>query len=414
MADNTLLNISMITRECLRELKNQLVFAKNANRQYDDQFAKKGAKIGSVANIRKPVRYSVTDGPALTIQDSDDQYVALTVDQRKHVGLQFSTQELTLSIDDFRQRYIAPAISALANNIDQTGLALAQTAVWNSVGTPGTQPSTAAAALALALGAGQKLDENGCPMDGNRSIILNPASQAAMVAGLSSLQNSQSQIGKQYEKGRMSDALGFNWYMGQNVKIHSSGLLGGTPAIKTTISAQGVSEVDVDGTSATVTAYWKAGDVVSFAGVYAVNPVTKESTGSLMQFVVQTTVNAATSEVQNLSFLPAMYSTGPYQNVDALPVDGAAITTFGHASTYANKTTPCNLAYHKDAFVLAMVDLELPGGVDMAARATDPESGLSIRLVRQYDINNDVMPCRLDVLYGWKAVYPELACRIQG
>lgn len=411
---NALLNISQITKESLRELKNQLGFTKGVNRQYDDKYAQSGAKVGNVINIRKPVRFAVTDGAALSIQNVADQSVALTLDSRKHVGFQFSSQELTLNIDEFSARYIKPAVTALANKVDLDGLALARTSVYNSVGTPGTQPSTAAAALALALGAAQKLDENGCPMDGMRSLVLNPASQAAFVAGLSGLTNSQTQIGKQYDKGRMFEALGFNWKMDQNVAIHSSGLLGGTPAIKTTISTEGATTIDADGTSATVTAYWKAGDVIEIAGVYAVNPVTKQSTGSLMQFVVQAAANAATSEVASLSILPAMYLTGPYQNISAYPVDGAAITTFGHASSYANKTSPVNLAYHRDAFVLGCADLELPGGVDMASRATDEESGLSIRLVRQYDINNDVLPCRLDILYGWKAVYPELACRIQG
>lgn len=411
---NTLLNISMITNESLRELKNQLGFTKGVNRQYDDKFAKTGAKIGDTINIRKPVRYSVSSGPTLDIQNVNDQSVPLVLDQRKHVDFQFSTQELTLNIDSFRERYIKPAITALANDVDFTGLQMARYSVWNSVGTPGTSPSTQADALALALAAGQKLDENGCPVDDQRSMVLGPAMQAKMVGGLAGLYNAQNQLEKQYVKGRMFDALGFGWKMDQNVQTHSTGLMGGAPAVKTTIVAQGATSVAFDGASNNITGLLKKGDVFTIEGVYAVNPQSKQSTGSLQQFVVTADANSDGSGEGTINFLPAIQSTGNYANVDALPVDGGAIKLFGHASSYANKLSSVNLAYHKDAFVLGCADLELPGGVDMAARATDPESGLTVRLVRQYDINNDVMPCRIDILYGWKAVYPELACRVQG
>lgn len=411
---NTLLNISMITKESLRELKNQLGFTKGVNRQYDDKFAKTGAKIGDTINIRKPVRFEVTDGAALDIQNIADQSTPLVLDKRKHVGFQFSMQELTLNIDEFSARYIKPAVTALANKVDFDGMGLYKK-VWNSVGVPGTPPPDQATALAYALGAGQKLDENACPMDGMRSAVLGPASQAAMVKGLAGLYNQQEAVGKQYEKGRMFDALGFSWKMDQNVNTHTVGALGTVPAVKTTIAANGAATVAVDGASATVTGYFKEGDVITFDTVYAVNPVSKQTLGHLQQFVVTADADTdGSGEIASLSISPAIYASGPYQNVSAFPADGDAILTFGHASSAAGDVSPTNLFYHRDAFVLGCADLELPGGVDMAARASDPESGLSIRIVRQYDINNDVMPCRLDILYGWKAVYPELACRFQG
>ena len=411
---NSQLNISMITKESLRQLKNQLAFSRGVNRQYDDKFAKSGAKIGNVINIRKPVRFEVTDGTALNIQDVADQSVALTLDTRKHVGFQFSMQELTLNIDEFSDRYIKPAVTALANKIDYDGLDMVRNSVWNSVGVPGTQPTSEALALAQVLAAGQKLDENGCPMDGKRSLVVSPASQVAYVKHLSGLFNSQSALAKQYEKGRMATALGFDWKMDQNVVSHTVGDHEGTPAVDTTVTANGTATIHLDGTLGTVTGWAKKGDVITIADVYAVNPQTKESTGSLMQFVVTADTNSSANEIAALPISPAIYLTGPYKNVNRAPTDGDVVKIFGHATSYANLVTPVNVAYHKDAFVLGMADLDLPGGVDMAARASDPDSGLSIRLVRQYDINNDVMPCRLDVLYGWKAIYPELACRIQG
>lgn len=411
---NSLLNISMITKESLRQLKNQLAFAKGVNRQYDEKFAKSGAKIGSVINIRKPVRFDVTDGAALNLQGVSDQSEALTLDSQKHVAFQFSSKELTLSIDEFSDRYIKPAVTALANKVDYDGLLMAKNSVWNSVGVPGTQPSSEALALSYALGAGQKLDENGCPVDGQRHLVVSPATQAAYVSKLAGLFNSQPALAKQYEKGKMADALGFAWKMDQNVVNHTVGDHEGTPAIDTTVTANGTATLHLDGSLGTVTGWAKKGDVISIAGVYSVNPQTKESTGSLMQFVVTADTDSDTNEIAELPIAPAIQLTGPYKNVSKAPTDGDIVTIFGHATAHANLVSPANIAYHKDAFVLGCADLDLPGGVDMASRAVDPESGLSIRLVRAYDINNDVMPCRLDILYGWKAVYPELACRIQG
>jgi len=399
----------MITRESLMELKNQLSFSGSVNRQYDDKFAVQGAKIGNVLNIRKPVRFEVTTGPALNIQNIADQSVALTVDTQQHVDFQFSSKDLALSVDEFRERYIKPAITALANKIDYNGMQLYKD-VWNSVGTPGTQPTS----VATALLAGQKLDENGCPVDELRTICLAPSTQASVVGGSLTLFNAQDQISKQYKKGRMGEAAGFTWKMDQNVGVHSTGAVAGAPAIDTTVTTDGTATLHLDGITGSIVNCYRKGDVIEIAGVYAVNPQSKQSTGSLMQFVVTADTDSSAGEIAALPISPAIYLSGPYQNVSAYPVDGALVTLFGAALTYANKISPANLAFHRDAFCLGMADLPLPGGVDMASRASDPDAGLSLRIVRDYDINNDMYPCRIDVLYGWKTLYAELACRIQG
>ena len=176
---NSLLTISMITRESARILKNNLGFAKSVNRQYDDSFARSGAKIGSVINIRKPVRYTTTVGPALNIQDITDQSVALTLNTQAHVDFMFSSKDLELSVDEFSGRYLLPAVNALCNKIDYDGLTLVNTAVANFVGTPQTTPNPAL----VALQAKQKLMENACPVDGNITACVNPATEAAMVDG---------------------------------------------------------------------------------------------------------------------------------------------------------------------------------------------------------------------------------------
>jgi len=401
----SLLNISMITKESLRILKNELGFAKNVNRQYDDKFEHSGAKIGSVINIRKPVRYTVSDGPALQLQDIEDQSEALTLDSQKHVAFQFSSKELALNIEEFSERYIKPAVVSLANKIDYDGTGLFED-VYQAVGTPGTTPDD----LDDALNAGVKLDNMGAPMDDQRSLVLNPAAQADMVYGLKGLFQSSEEIKKQYEKGVMGYAAGFKWKMDQNIRSHTIGQQGGTPEVKTTVSSQGASTIATEGWTSSAANRLKKGDVFTVAGVYAVNPQSRQSTGQLQQFVVTADFDSDGSGEGDISVAPAMYTEGPYQNITAFPADGDAITVLGSGSV----VSPQNLAFHKDAFVLGMADLPLPGGVDMAARASDEGSGLSVRIVKAYDINNDTFPCRLDVLYGWKTIYPELACRIVG
>jgi hypothetical protein len=397
---NSLLNISMITKEALRILKNELVFAKSVNRQYDDQFAKTGAKIGQVINIRKPVRYTVSDGKALEIQNVQDQSEALTLDQQKHVGFQFSAKEMALNIDEFSARYIRPAVAALANKIDYDGLSEFQN-VYQSVGTPGTTPN----AFSVLTDAGTKLSNAAAPLD-MRKMILNPEASGSLADALKGLFQSQERIKEQYEKGLMGLAAGFEIAMDQNVRRHTVGTYGGTPLVDG--ASQSGSSLDTDGWTSGGTTL-KVGDVFTIADVYAVNPQSRESTGQLQQFVVTEEVSD-TSGAITVSISPAIRASGQYQTVDSLPADNAAITVLGSSGT----TYPQNLAMHPDAIVLGMADLAMPNGVDMASVASDPDSGLSVRIVRDYDINNDNMPCRIDVLYGYKTVYPELACRVWG
>lgn len=406
---NSLLTISMIAKESLMEFKNQLGFTKGANRQYDKQFAVEGAKIGSVINVRKPLRYAVTDGPTLVVQDTQEDSIALTLDTQRHVGLQFSSKDLKLSVDEFRKRYIGPAVTALANDCDSTGLSTCYKQVPNFVGVPGVTPATAL----LYLQAGQKLDEFAAPMDGKRSMLVNPGAQATIVDALKGLFQSSSDIAKQYKRGQMGEGLGFDWSMSQNIPAHKVGPLGGTPLADGGGTVTGAS-ISTKGWTSAAASRLKKGDVITFANVNAVNPQSKVSTGSLQQFVVTADFSSDGSGNGAVSIYPSIVTSGATQTVDAAPVDGAAILIFGAANTYHDAVTPVNLAYHEDAFIFGCADLPQPGGVDMAAVARDPESGLSLRIVRNYDIVNDRFPCRLDILFGWKAFRPEWACRVQG
>lgn len=401
---NTLLTISMITRESLRVLENNLTFAKGVNRQFDDKFGISGAKIGDTLNVRKPARYVGRSGRTLATEDITETSVALQLDTQYGVDISFTSKDLALSIDEFSDRFLKPALATVANKIDRDGLALYKD-VYNSVGTPGTTPTT----LRTYLQAGAKLDYEACPRDSLRSVVIDPNAQVEIVDALKGLFQSSTEIKNQYESGNMGLAAGFKWSMDQNVQSHTIGTLGGTP-LTNGVPASGATTLVTDGWTASVANRLKRGDVFTIANVYAVNPQSRQSTGQLRQFTVTSDVSSDGSGNATIAISPAIVLTGPTQNVSALPADNAALTVFGAGSTLAT----ANLAYHRDAFVLACADLPLPGGVDMASRVSDKQLGLSARMVRAYDINSDVMATRLDVLYGWKTVYPEFACRIMG
>jgi len=397
---NSILTIDMITRKALEILENNLVLTRNVNRQYDDSFAVEGAKIGSTLRIRLPDRALVTDGAALQVQDDNEQFTTLTVSTQKHIGVNFTSAELTMQLDDFAERVLKPRISQLASSID-ADVANAYKSIGNTVGTPGTTPSTS---LVL-LQAQQKLNENAAVMN-PRYATVNPAANAGLVEGMKGLFNPTDTISRQFKNGMMGmGVLGFDEInMSQSIKQHTTGTRAATGATTgAAVTSEGASTLTLTvGSSETIT----VGDVFTIAGVYAVNPQTRESTGSLFQFVAL--ASSTTSTTATVTVAPMYSAAHALATMLTLPANSAAVVFVGAASTQY----PQNLVYHKDAISFATADLLLPQGVDMAARAV--HNGISLRVVRQYDINNDRMPCRIDVLYGFSTIRPQMACRIWG
>jgi hypothetical protein len=302
-----LLTDSIIVKESLMELKNQLGFTKSVNREYDDRFAVSGAKIGDTINIRKPARYAATDGAVLSIQDSQDDSVALVLDTQKHVGMGFSSKDLTLSVDEFRKRYIKPAVTTLANAVDYAGYSGMYKKVNSFVGVPSATalPST----LKGFTQAKARLANGGAPLD-DLTAMIDPNVEASLVDGLKGLFQSSEQIKEQYEKGVMGIAAGSKFKMSQNVSKHTAGAVAGTPALSATIAVQGATTVAVNSITGSITGCYKEGDVITIGSVYAVNPQTKQSTGELMQFVVTADTDSSGGAIASLPLYPAIYSTG--------------------------------------------------------------------------------------------------------
>ena len=414
---NNLLTISKITNEALMVLENELTFTSEVDRNYDDQFAVVGGKIGNTVNVRRPGRFIGTTGPALNVEDFNETSVPVTLSTQFHVDTQFTTQDLALSLDMFSDRVLKPAVAAIANKIDRDGLVMATQNTANIVGTAGTPPT----GLITYLTAGAYLDAEGAPRDGRRACIIEPFTSATIVDSLKGLFVPQEAIGEQYRKGLMGrDSAGMNWKMDQNVVSQTFGnnsttTVTGSVATTTAtgfLTTGWASSSNISSTAAnTGNLVLNVGDTFTIAGVYAVNPQNRQAYGSnkLRNFVVKSAATIASGSSATVTVSPAVITAGQFQNVSIPSTSAtAAITQFNSTGT----VSPQNVIMHRNAFTLAVADLELPEGVHFAGRASDKEIGLSMRVVRQYTINNDSIPTRLDVLYGWAPLYPELACRV--
>lgn len=412
---NTLVTPSMIAKEALMQLENNLVMANQVHREYKKEF--QGGQ-GSTVSIRKPVKFFTSDGATRVNQDVEEKTTNIVVDQRKHVSWNFTTQDLTLSIEEYSERYIKPAAITLANTVDRSLFNLYKN-VWNATGTPGTTPGDYAAVATAA----QRMDEMAVMSD-SRSMMLNPAAHYK-VAGNQTTLEAVGAMGKgAYEESKVGRVAKFDVFSTQNVQNHTVGVATGTPLVNggsqdvTYANAVGTNwsqTLNTDGWTASTTGILKAGDVFTIDGVFAVNPVPGEgSTGKtvmpyLQQFTVLADANSgATTGPAALTISPPIITSGPFQTVSAAPADNAPITVLGTGGT----AYPQNLGFHKNAFALVTVPLEMPDGA--AFKARESHNGLSMRVVKDYDIDNDTDIIRLDILFGVKAIYPDLACRLVG
>ncbi len=391
---NAILTPVKVTREALRILHQKLNFIGTINRQYDDSFAKTGAKIGSDLKIRLPNQYTVTDGAVMTAQDTAEDSVTLSVTSQKHVGMNFSSEELTLDLDDFSERIIEPAMAVLAAKMEADAMTMYKD-VYQQVN------NQAVSANMAKLLAGRKQLVDALTPPGKRTANLNTQDNVDLVDALKSLFHESDALDKQYKEGMMGRTAGFDFYENTLWPQHLRGSATSTYTTNTvSLSATSVAASAI--TVATGTGTYVKGEVFTIAGVYRVHPETKDITSTLQQFVV-TTAGSGAGQIQ---ISPPIITAGAKQNVSVSATSTTAVMAFaGSISTNHG----ISMLYHKDAFTFATADLVMPQGVHFAAR--EVQDGLSMRIVRDYDINNDKLPCRVDVLYGYKAIRPQLATR---
>ncbi len=394
MSTETLLTPSIISKESLYILTNNLVMAGRVNRQFESQM---GAKIGTTLTVRKPNKFIVSEGAGLTVQDISEPSTSITITNQSHVDFQFGTAELTLVVEEFRERYLKPAMEKLANRIDMGVLGNIPN-IYNEVGTLNTTPNAFSFLAAVA----QRLDEEAAPQQ-DRTLVLNPAAYWAVTVGISTVYVQS--VAEPSFKGYIPNIANFEVYMDQNVPTQTTGTYSGTPTV--TSAGQTGSTLVTGGWGNSLVAMLNVGDVITIAGVNAVNPESLVSTGSLRNFVVTATASSSNAGSSTLSIYPAITTSGAYQTVTASPAAGAAITVISGAS---GQVKTKNIGFCKDAFGLVTVPLIMPEGVDF--KSQEVFKGISLRTIRAYDINADVLPTRIDILWGTATFYPELGCRL--
>jgi len=406
---NTLITPSIIAKEALFPLENNVIMGDKVHRTYKNEFV----KIGDTVTIRKPVKFSVSTGATRVNQDVVETTTSIVVNQRKHVSWNFSTQDLTLTIEEYAERYIKPAMIVLANDIDRSLCLEGKNTFFNLTGTPGTTPATFAALGGVA----QRMDDVPVPDDGMRVLVLNPAARWALANGLGGTGSAgvfnADIVQGMVRRGRLGQIANFDIYGDQNIVTHTTGTWTGTPLVNNAAFVNNTNVVAFDGMVGAQAGALRQGDIFTIAGVFAVNDISKATLPTLKQFVVTadvTTAGGAGSATVSPTLINGSGTGIPasYQNVSALPADNAAITIVGTSAVLY----PRNLGFHQNALALVTVPLELPDSAVFKARAD--WRGYSIRVIKDYDIDTDNEIIRLDILYGVKAIYPELGVQLTG
>jgi hypothetical protein len=415
---NQYLTRQEITYAKLEVLENNCVVVPNLYRDLDQEFGKKGGKIGDTIFVRKPPRAIARDGQAYAPQAMIDTEVPITINQQSGVDFEFSTSEKFLSLDDFQERYLEPYMAALANLMDYRAANTMMLNCANFVGTPGTTPGlNSTDAFQIYSQASQKLDEMGFPLDKAqyrraRNLVINSAARTGWNTFTKHFYNPKDSLTKQWKTGQIDNALSLDWMVDQNAPVQTTGSTGGTPAVTT--AGQTGSSIAFNGASNTAT-YFNVGDIISFAGVYAVNPQSRQSTGSLQQFVVQQTC-ATSGAAGTVVFAPSLVPSGQFQNVSNAPAAGALINFYnaaaGGQAAISGISTAQGLLWTRQAHAFVSFPGDVPEGVDMAMEARSKEIGVSIRFVRMFDGVRDMFTNRTDIYYGTGPLYMEGSVRI--
>ncbi len=412
---NALITPTIIAKEALFHLENNLVLADRVHRAYKNEFV----KIGNSVNVRKPVKFITTSGAARSNQDVLESNTTITIDSREHVSWKFQTDDLTLTIDDYAERYIKPAMIALANKVDVDIAQEGTDKFFNLVGTAGSTPD----AFSDLSDVAKRMDNLSIPDDGQRCLVVNPDARWALANGLGGTGSggvfNADIVHGMVRRGRLGELANLDIYGDQNIIAHQTGTFSGSPVVATPLITDEdhdalFSTLAYEGMTGTVANVFRVGDVITIAGVNAVNDISKADLGFLKEFVV-TAASATTAGAGTVTIAPALNeggttSTAAYQNVSALPLAAAVIAFKGAPAT--GVAYPHNLAFHRNAIALVTVPLQLPDSVTFKARAE--WRGLSIRVVKDYDIGTDDEIIRLDILYGVDAIYPDLGVKLIG
>jgi hypothetical protein len=401
--------LTFVTREMLRQVKNNLQFVRNcAGEDLVGRFTEAPRK-GETIKVRKQTRFVGRDGELFIPEDYIERTVDMVVQTTAGVDIELSNRELMFSLENIAERIVKPAAMTLANKIDRAALRIATEATANFVGTPGTIPT----AIKTYNQARAMTSWEGAPQDMDHTQLLSPDMQVEIADAVKGLFHDAPAVKAAFRTGMLgSGALGADWFECQNIITHTVGPLGGTP-LTNGATADGATEILTNGWTASAGKRLNKGDVITMAGCYATNPWTRETIGMLRRFVVTADVNSDSGGNATIPIDPPIRASGPFQNVTAVPASGAEILIFGHASNYANKQSPQGLRFHRDAFLFGTCEQPNPEkAVEFVSSVTDPETGIKIRFIRDWDTKANKQINRFDVVWVFGKAYPEFACRV--
>lgn len=408
---NQLVTPSWTLKEVGRGYENSLKFIANVTKKYSDEYSQAGAKVGNTINYRLPARFIVSDGQALEAQDLLDQTVPITLTNQKHIDMTWSAWQETTEVEDVRRRYINPAASHLASSIDNFAFKAVYRDIWNGVGTPGTTPSTTLSYLQ----ARRKLMDQAAPEDGVVA-VLDPEAMIVLANTSSTLFNPSAAISENYRRGMFGrNQLGIDeWYVDQNRPSFTTGSATSASTPLVNGASQTGASIITDGWGSGATSL-KKGDIITLGGVYSVNPLSRESTGRLQQFVVTADVSDSTGAA-TISISPSIITSGALQTVSGSPADNAVVAYWSMAAggTQSATASPQGMIYHPDAFAFVTADLAMPNGGAKATRISSPARGVALRMAEAWDAKTDQNITRLDTIVGAATLQARLACRVVG
>lgn len=373
---NTLLTPSVLGREALMILKNNTVAASLAYRDNESDFA--GSKVGDTITIRKPATLVANEynGSTISVQNVTEAGINLQLEKHFDVSVAVSSKQWTLSLDDFAGQVVAPAMTAIAEGLDQYLLGK-YTEIYNYVGAAGTPPAT----MASFANVDKLMNDLKTSTRGRYSILNSAAKAAALGVDVFSRMDTRGQAGLDaLQEAALSRALGIDWYMDQNVKTHTAGTAstGGTWLTNGT-QAAGAVTISINGGVGSAT--FVIGDLISIAGEG--------------QHVVTAAATATTGAVAALAISPPMRSE---------VLTGAAITVIG--------THAANIVAAPNSIAMAVVPLQVPYSATNSAYIN--VDGFGIRVVSGYDMNTKSDTLSFDVLCGAKVIDPRQCGRILG
>lgn len=383
-------------------LKNKLALLGNVNRDNEYLFAKKGMKAGNGVNLRYPARFLGRSGETYNAEAYAETSFSLVIRPLQGVDIDIPATEWALSLDDVKKRVLAPAAAQLANNIERDCLQIAYQGTSNIVGTPGTPPTD----IKVYNQARALLVNEGFPDSSENCLMITPDMQVNAASQLATVFNPQQTVDTAFHEGLIGQGYGFKWYESANLWTHVAGTRVATGAgTLSAAPANGASTIAVTGFAAGATI--NKGDTFTLAATNAVNPMTRASYGKLRTFVCTATVTLA-GGAGNVSISPAITFSGAFANVDAQPASNAALVFTAGAAAQS----PQGLAWSPQAYTWACINQEQPGGVDTVYFATDPDTGIQLRFVRQYEGRTNNFINRFDVLYAFGVPYSMGAVRI--